>query len=100
MLDNIDLAVKRGEMVCILGPSGSGKMCIRDRADAVDMDCRERLALLRMMGETVAGSASREVAATCFGPVSYTHLDVYKRQPGRVGPRVVAWRTASSGKTE
>ena len=36
-------------------------------ADAVDMDCRERLALLRMMGETVAGSASREVAATCFG---------------------------------
>ncbi|MFR1410846.1 MAG: ATP-binding cassette domain-containing protein [Akkermansia sp.] len=25
MLDNIDLAVKRGEMVCILGPSGSGK---------------------------------------------------------------------------
>lgn len=24
-------------------------------ADAVDMDCRERLALLRMMGETVAG---------------------------------------------
>ena len=28
-------------------------------ADAVDMDCRERLALLRMMGETVAGSASR-----------------------------------------
>lgn len=27
----------------------------------------ERLALLRMMGETVAGSASREVAATCFG---------------------------------
>lgn len=25
-------------------------------ADAVDMDCRERLALLRMMGETVAGS--------------------------------------------
>ena len=36
-------------------------------ADAVDMDCRERLALLRMMGETVAGAASREVAATCFG---------------------------------
>lgn len=30
-------------------------------ADAVDMDCRERLALLRMMGETVAGSASREL---------------------------------------
>ncbi|MFR4222920.1 MAG: ATP-binding cassette domain-containing protein [Akkermansia sp.] len=25
VLDNIDLAVKRGEMVCILGPSGSGK---------------------------------------------------------------------------
>ena len=36
-------------------------------ADAVDMDSRERLALLRMMGETVAGAASREVAATCFG---------------------------------
>lgn len=36
-------------------------------ADAVDMDCRERLALLRMMGETVAGAASREVVATCFG---------------------------------
>lgn len=25
VLDNIDLTVKRGEMVCILGPSGSGK---------------------------------------------------------------------------
>ncbi len=25
VLDNIDLSVKRGEMVCILGPSGSGK---------------------------------------------------------------------------
>ena len=36
-------------------------------ADAEDMDSRERLALLRMMGETVAGAASREVAATCFG---------------------------------
>lgn len=28
-------------------------------ADTVDMDCRERLALLRMMGATVAGDASR-----------------------------------------
>lgn len=36
-------------------------------ADTVDMDCRERLALLRMMGETVAGDASRETASTCFG---------------------------------
>lgn len=36
-------------------------------ADTVDMDCRERLALLRMMGETVAGNASRETASTCFG---------------------------------
>ena len=37
-------------------------------ADTVDMDCRERLALLRMMGATVAGDASREAAASCFGP--------------------------------
>ena len=36
-------------------------------ADTVDMDCRERLALLRMMGATVAGDASREAAASCFG---------------------------------
>lgn len=36
-------------------------------ADTVDMDFRERLALLRMMGETVAGDASRETASTCFG---------------------------------
>lgn len=36
-------------------------------ADTVDMDCRERLALLRMMGGTVAGDASREAAASCFG---------------------------------
>lgn len=36
-------------------------------ADTVDMDCRERLALLGMMGETVSGDASRETAATCFG---------------------------------
>lgn len=36
-------------------------------ADTVDMDCRERLALLRLMGDTVAGDASPEAAATCFG---------------------------------
>lgn len=36
-------------------------------ADTVDMDCRERLALLKMMGETVAGDASRETASSCFG---------------------------------
>lgn len=36
-------------------------------ADTVDMDSGERLALLKMMGETVAGAASREAASTCFG---------------------------------
>lgn len=36
-------------------------------ADTVDMDSGERLALLKMMGETVAGDASRETASTCFG---------------------------------
>lgn len=36
-------------------------------ADTVGMDCRERLTLLRMMGETAAGDASRETASTCFG---------------------------------
>lgn len=36
-------------------------------ADAVDMDCRERLALLRMMEKTADGTAPREASATCFG---------------------------------
>lgn len=41
-------------------------------ADTVDMDCRERLALLRMMGATVAGDASREAAASCFWPSGHS----------------------------
>lgn len=36
-------------------------------ADTVDMDLKERLALLKMMGAAVAGDAPREAAATCFG---------------------------------
>lgn len=36
-------------------------------ADTVDMDLKERLALLKMMGAAVAGDASHEAAATCFG---------------------------------
>ena len=41
-------------------------------ADAVDMDCRERLALLRMMGETVAG---------CVGEF-WTRLGLLAQGPG------------------
>ena len=50
-------------------------------ADAVDMDCRERLALLRMMGETVAGAASREVVATGGGGIA----GPFPRMPGAAG---------------
>ena len=55
-------------------------------ADAVEMDSRERLALLRMMGETVAGAASREVAATCFGRLGGVEIaGPFPRMPGAAG---------------
>ena len=52
-------------------------MCIRDRPKAI------RIAVLvNPANASIAETTLREVqeAAPTIGPVSYTHLDVYKRQ--------------------
>ena len=50
------------------------------------------LGLFRM-GILRAGGRALPVAASSGGPVSYTHLDVYKRQQGRrISPAWRGWR--------
>ena len=55
-------------------------MCIRDRSEA-GRAVLVRRAMDEMMDKVVYYSRQRRSAAFCQKAVSYTHLDVYKRQP-------------------
>ena len=70
------------------------KMCIRDSSKAVPLQAitTERATvptILPMLTTTPSASSaqsgitpmSSKMKPTCSSPVSYTHLDVYKRQP-------------------
>ena len=75
-LDDVTFSVAPGTIVGFLGPNGAGKStCLRSLVGLVRPDSGEA---------TVNGMAYATLAA-----VSYTHLDVYKRQGGRRPPRIV-----------
>ena len=66
-------------------------MCIRDRADT-DVDAADLHLILqpavRQKEKFYSGNLAviRSDACTGCGPVSYTHLDVYKRQVSGLRP--------------
>ena len=70
-------------------------MCIRDRSWGLDVEMLDRAELARLapyLSESVIaaafcpieGKADTRTAAPALAPVSYTHLDVYKRQRYRL----------------
>ena len=62
VLDGIDLTINQGDVVAIIGPSGTGKSTFLRCVDRLE---KPETGTITIDGET---------------PVSYTHLDVYKRQ--------------------
>ena len=66
VLDGIDLTINQGDVVAIIGPSGTGKSTF--------LRCVDRLEKPETGTITIDGETQD------LAPVSYTHLDVYKRQ--------------------
>ena len=63
-------------------------MCIRDRLDADEaLAERQQVEIAARVGNEVAGHAVRIHQQLTAEPVSYTHLDVYKRQDAPVAGR-------------
>ena len=65
----------RGETVIIVGNPGSGKSTFMERffKSVLETSVRERCSVVKVD----VSKATNDLT----GPVSYTHLDVYKRQP-------------------
>ena len=86
-LDGVDFKVREGEFVAIVGKSGSGKSTLLHMVGGLDnptdgevyVDGRK---LSKMNKEQLAVFRRRKVGFVfqSYNPVSYTHLDVYKRQ--------------------
>ena len=88
MVSEISFAIKEGESLILLGQSGSGKMCIRDRdtIKRVQDLMQERDMNLCVLAKKCGISYStiqttaRRGGQLSVETVSSTHLDVYKRQ--------------------
>ena len=72
-LNGVNLEINEGEFVFLVGPSGSGKTTI----------------IKLITGEVQAKSG--EITVNGFDTVSYTHLDVYKRQDHDHGAHTVLY---------
>ena len=71
VLNNLSFDLMEGEFLSILGPSGCGKTTL----------LRILIGLEKADGGEILKSGRDISKLPSFEPVSYTHLDVYKRQP-------------------
>ena len=77
VLRNISFTVNEGEFLSILGPSGCGKTTILRILIGLEQASK---GTIKKDGVDITGFAPAKRGMGIVFPVSYTHLDVYKRQ--------------------
>ena len=81
-VDNVTLEARMGRITGLVGPNGAGKSTFFNCLTGVLRPTSGRIVF---NGDDISGLSSDKISQKGIArsyPVSYTHLDVYKRQPG------------------
>ena len=83
VLKGIDIDIYRGDVVCLIGPSGCGKSTFLRCLNRLEIPTSGSIKFEGVEVDDAHIDAVRQKMGMVFQPVSYTHLDVYKRQAHR-----------------
>ena len=76
-VDKVDLTIEEGALCGLIGPNGAGKTTVFNMLTGVYRPTEGDIIL---NGKNITGQSPASICKAGIAPVSYTHLDVYKRQ--------------------